>query len=122
MNIRDLHMKMLLWEDKREELDELEAEIRAGILELQETQKVGHVVASYSGGRRTFEYERPVLAARAKAIEEMDEARIQDINAAMQMHTTTKVTVNFRNVCETLQLTREEVDKSDPSVTLKLVR
>jgi hypothetical protein len=54
MNASELAQAMLLWEQKRRELDMLEAEIKAAVLAIGKTQTVGSVRASYSAGRKSY--------------------------------------------------------------------
>ena len=61
MNASQLAAKMLDWESKRKELDALEGEIQAAMLELKRTQTVGAVKASYSAG--------PMLTIKLDGIE-----------------------------------------------------
>lgn len=50
---------MLLWEEKRRALDELEAAIKDTVLALGKTQTVGNVRATYSNPRKSYDYETP---------------------------------------------------------------
>ena len=45
MNASELATKMLDWETKKKELDNIESEIKEAVLELKSTQKVGNVTA-----------------------------------------------------------------------------
>lgn len=121
MDARELALKMLEWEDVYDQLMFLEEQIKDAVLKLGKSQTVGNVEARYSGGRRTFDHEGPVNAARARAIQECDEVTIHDITTAIEMHTETKVTTNWRNVCATLKLEPDVVSKSAPSVSLRLL-
>ena len=48
---------MLKWERMRCELDDLEQSIKDAVMQLGKTQTVGNVRASYSGGRKSYDYE-----------------------------------------------------------------
>lgn len=50
---------MLLWEEKKRQLDEIEAGIRDSVLQLKRTQTVGNVRATYNNPRSSYDYETP---------------------------------------------------------------
>lgn len=56
MNASYLAQQLLKWEQLRRSLDELEAAIRDGVLQLGKTQTVGNVRASYSTGCKKYDY------------------------------------------------------------------
>jgi hypothetical protein len=56
MNPTELAHAMLEWETTQRKADELAETIKAAVLEIGKTQTVGNVRASYSAGRRTFDY------------------------------------------------------------------
>ena len=55
MNASELAIAMLNWEQKKNELDALELVIKAAVLEMGNTQTVGNVRATYSGGRKSYD-------------------------------------------------------------------
>jgi len=99
-----LSWDMLSWEQKRRELDALEEQIKATVLTLGKTQTVGNVRASYSQGRKTYDYETPGRKAPEEIITE---------------HTVPKT--DWRMVCKEAGLDAVVVSQSDPSVSLKLL-
>ena len=56
MNASELALMLLAWEQKKQELDLMEAEIETAVLEIGETQTVGNVRASYRKGRRVLDW------------------------------------------------------------------
>jgi len=47
---------MLKWERMKRACDELEQAIKDTVMQLEQTQTVGNVRATYSGGRKTYDY------------------------------------------------------------------
>jgi len=64
----ELATKMLEWEKAKKALDALGVEIAAGVLAAGKTQTVGNVRASYSKGRKRYDYETPGQSATADMI------------------------------------------------------
>lgn len=58
MDANTLAKKMIEWGERKAELDALEEEIAAAVLEVGKTQTVGNVRATYSSGRGKYDYER----------------------------------------------------------------
>ena len=56
MNKSMLATKMLEWEKLKCAADTLAAEIEAAVLEIGKTRTVGNVRASYSAGRKSYDY------------------------------------------------------------------
>ena len=56
MDGSDLALLMLDWESTQRAADELKARIEAEVLTIGKTQTVGNVRATYSAGRRSFDY------------------------------------------------------------------
>lgn len=108
MNGSELALKMLEYEKIYHQLEALGAEIKAAVLEAGSTQKVGNVTASYSGGRKTFDY---VTAAKDKAPAEI-----------IDKFTTTETIIktDWRQVCQEWGCDIP-FTQSEPSVTLKIV-
>ena len=107
MNQSELAQKMLEWETLVHELDELGKEIEDAVLELGKTVDAGNVRASYSGGRKKFNYEKAGWDARY---------------AHIQRYTTTHQKTNWKKVCEAAGYEMEDIPftQSEPTVTLKL--
>jgi len=57
MNANELATAMLEWSEKNLELALLTAEIETAVLEIGKTQNVGNVRATYSKGRKRYNYE-----------------------------------------------------------------
>ena len=107
MDASQLAMKLLEWEQKRRELDVLEAEIQAAVLELQTTQTVGNVRASYRKGSRRYDYEMAVREAQVS----------DDALQAFQ-----SIQTDWRAACKAFEITNLPVkSQSGPSVSIKLL-
>ena len=64
-----LAFALLKWGTFRRELDELEARVKATVLRLEKTQAVGSVRASFSKGRRSYDYPAGCKEATPEEIE-----------------------------------------------------
>lgn len=95
---------MLKWERLRYELDEVEAEIKAMVLEIGKTQTVGNVRASYSGGRKRYNYEAAGIYAPPDVI---------------NRHT--KPATDWRSVCRDAKISDIPFTQSKPSVRVKIL-
>jgi hypothetical protein len=109
MNASQLASMMLEWEEMRRRLDVVEGNIKAAVLEVGQTQTVGRARATYTGGRKTYDYE-----AAAKVYPFLDPAVVEE---------NSKVVVDWRAVCGAHTIPQEKVPftQSEPSVTLKLL-
>ncbi|MBD3260672.1 MAG: hypothetical protein GF334_03180 [Candidatus Altiarchaeales archaeon] len=107
VDIVELTQEMLEWRELKTQLDDLEARIKMKVLRLQKTQTVADVRASYSGGRKTYDYEGAGQAASPEII---------------TAHTKTVTTVDWRKVCRDAGIEAPVASKSDPGVTLKWVK
>lgn len=112
MNVSELASKMLQWEAQKRALDALADEIIAAVLELGKTQVVGKVRATYSQGRKTYDYK---LAA-------MEKSAPAEVIAAHTTIIPATESVDWRGVCTAIELAVDEIpyNQSSPSVTLKL--
>ena len=131
MNSSELAAKMLLWENSKKELDNLEDEIKSAVLELKSTQKVGNVSASYSNGRRELDYETPGKLAPVEVIMAHTVVnKVTDWQAVatlidpeiIEECTHETETVNWSNVCKEAKIEPEVVKEGTPSVTIKLAK
>jgi hypothetical protein len=106
VNMSKLAITMLQWEEKRLELDKIEADIIVTVLEIGKTQVVGNVRATYSGGRKKYDYEAAGQSA-SKTI--------------VQRNSTVKV--DWRSVCKDLGLATRDLPYTmgSPYVSVKLV-
>ena len=107
MDMSKLATKMLEWEETKHQLAQIEEEIKTAVLAIGKTQTVGNVRASYSGGRKSYDYES---AGRAAPQPVIDEHTI----------TTTEVKIDWRAICKD---TEAEVPyrQSPPKVTVKII-
>ena len=106
MDPTELAMTMLAWEKAQRHADELEAQIERAVLALCKTQTVGHVRATYSGGRKKYDY--------ASAVVERDV-----VPSILAIHS--KTVVDYRAVCKALEIEEIPFTQSDPSVSVKLL-
>lgn len=106
MNATELAQAMLKWQELMDQVKLLEADIKTAVLEIGKTQTVGNVRASYSGGRRTFDYQTPGLAAPVTLIAD---------------HTRTETITDWKSVCEVAGIEPVVIDQSPPSVIIKMV-
>jgi len=107
MNPSELAEKMLTWEQAKRDLDALEVEIKAAVLDVAKTQTVGNVKATYNSGRKSYDYQEVGEDAPPDIIEEC---------------TTTTTKVDWRKVVVAWDFDKDLIPfkQSDPSVTLKL--
>ena len=129
MNASELAAKMLEWEAKKNELDSLESEIKQTVLELQSTQKVGSVVASYTSGRREFDYETPGKNAPIEIVKtNTTKSEYIDWEAAKPLIDPDIITeftriderVNWSAVCKDAKIKPVVVKEGTPSVTVNI--
>lgn len=106
MNASKLALEMLRWEEMQREANALAAEIEAAVLEIGKTQTVGNCRATYSQGRKKFDYKTP--------------GQVADMETIM-LHTETVVKTDWRAVCKAIDIKPEVVIQADPSVKVKLL-
>jgi len=109
MKASELAARMLEYEQRKRELDALEAEIVAAVLETGTTQTVGNVRASYSTGRKSYDY-RAALDGR-------DAAEL--LPWTEEVPATVKI--DYRAACKGLGVEDVPYTQSEPSVTVKLL-
>ena len=114
MDMSDLAARMLEWEETQRKSNALKAIIEAEVLALGRTQNVGNVRASYSGGRKSYNYEGAISA--------MGEAGVLEAGALEPYTTTIPATwrTDYRAACKGLGVEDVPFTQSAPSVTLKL--
>ena len=110
MNASELATKMLEWEQAKRSLDALTAEIESAVLEVGQTQTVGNVRATYSQGRRSFDYR---AAVDALAVSRDMLAEYTTIPAPV---------VDWKGICEVVGIANIPFTQSEPSVTVKLLK
>lgn len=108
MNASELAQRMLEWERVKAELDALTTEIEDAVMDLGETQTVGKVRASYSGGRKTYDYETAGQNAPPSIIEDFTEE-------------VTTIKTDWRSICKKAGIEDVPFRQSDPSVRVKLL-
>ena len=106
MDASKLAAKMLEWEQAKRALDALTAEIQEAVLEIGQTQTVGNVRASYSAGRKTYDYEAGFEATGYP-------------EETLNVFRTT--TVDYRAACKELNIQDVPFTQSEPSVSVKLL-
>jgi len=138
LNETELAMAMLQYGELRTTLDALEAQIKAAVLERGKTQTVGSVRASYSAGRKTYDYEATINAAESAGMLESGclapfEAYSVDYKAAVEgfkaafliddgdLSPFGQVAVNWRDACKKFGLEGVVISQQEPSVTVKLL-
>ena len=104
MNTNELAQKMLDWGKAKLDLDALEMEISEAVLELEKTQTVGNVRASYSAGRETKDYDAVHDQIPLDIIEKYS-----------------RVETAWAKACEEAGVVAPVKSKSLPSVTVKLI-
>jgi len=113
MDASELAAKLLQYEAEYKALEALKEEIIEAVLDVGETQKAGNVTASYSGGRKTFDYQTAAVES-PKVTPDI----IQEFTK-----TVTTVEVDYLKVCDAAGLDKETeipFTQSQPSVTLKV--
>ena len=99
---------MLRWESIKQELDEIEGYIVDSVLRIEETVEVGNVRASYSAGRKRYNYQdvgsdapTSLVAEYTKTVEQTDWRAL---------------------VMDGMQMSKDQIPfvQSDPTVTLKI--
>jgi hypothetical protein len=129
---------MLDYEAMQRRADAIRAEIEAAVLALGKTQTVGNVRATFSAGRRTFDYQAAIVAAEAAGalepgslgqweVDDIDyfeavQAAIQDgifDSAYLIPYTTTKV--DWMAAVKALGLEAPVLEQKPASVTVKLL-
>ena len=107
-NPSELAHAMLEWEQKREELDELESKIKATVMRMEKTQTVGRVKAQYTKGRGKYDY--------AGAGEQVEKGIVDKYTEIVPETTKT----DWRAVCKEAGV-EVPYTPGTPSVSLKVV-
>lgn len=104
-----LAQKLHQWGELKRQLDSLEADIQAEVLELKQSQSVGDVVATYTIGRGSYNYEEIVRKVGASKV-------------IIESHS--KYVTDWKAVCEEIyippEVKAEYYTPGTPSVRLKL--
>lgn len=111
----ELARAMLEWERIRKELDSYEDFIKREVLKLGETETVGNVRASYSKGRREFDYE-------ASARRELKDVEIADFTSEVPERVVPAYTMtDWRAACKDFNIELVVSKEGTPSVSIKLL-
>ena len=132
MNASELAKKMLEWELKYRELDILEQVIKSSVLEIEKTQTVGNVRATYSKGRAKYDYETPggqapqgIIDEQSRGVIEIDWMEVaKEAGYTLEMrekHTSYIRTTNWSKVCKDADIEPLIISQGDPSVKVKLL-
>jgi hypothetical protein len=104
MDASEIAKEMLRWETMKKELDALTSIIQEEVLQMGKTQTVGNVRATYSAGRKTYDYH----TAGAQADPEVWERH------AIKSY-------DWKAICETAGITDIPFTQSEPNVSVKLI-
>lgn len=107
MDASHLAQTMLQWEQVRRRLNEIEEAIRDSVLQIEKTQTVGNVRASYSRGRKKYDYQRAI-----------DNLVDLEPDALVPFET---IKVDYRAACKALDVQDVPFKQSDPTVSVKLL-
>lgn len=112
MDKSKLASKLLAWERAKTVLDTLTAEIQTATPEIGATQTAENVRASYSGGRRSYNYRE---AADGHAM--VSEATISLFTTVIPQ----AEKVDWKSICQHAGIEDVPFTKSAPRVTVKLI-
>lgn len=111
MTASELALLMLKWEEKQKEIAVIEAQIKGAVLTIGKTQTVGNVRATYSAGRKTYDY--------ANAWERYGHEAEQKIGIKIEDYA--KVSYDYRQACIDGGIKDIFFTQSEPSVSVKLL-
>ena len=107
MDLSGLARKMLQAETLHDELAVLETAIKDAVLQLGHTQKSGNVRATYSAGRKRFDY-RGAATDHPLVDEEV-----------IDLFSSTAITTDWRGICKHAGIEDVPFTQPSPSVTIK---
>jgi hypothetical protein len=107
MNASELAQKMLEWEQIKRQLDTIGNEIEAAVLEIGKTQTVGNVRATFSNGRKTYDYQaaadgHPMVSDATKSL-------------------FSKTVIDWQAICQHVGIKKVPFTQGEPSVSIKLL-
>ena len=105
MEPNELARRMLEWQEAQAHADLLRIEIEAAVLELGKTQTVGSVRATYSAGRKSYDYE----AAWRNEYDHLPSPMFQ------------RVTYDYKSACIDAGIQDVPFTQGAPSVSLKVM-
>ena len=101
---------MLEWEQLRIQLDALEDEIKGAVMEIGTTQTVGNVRASFSNGRKSYDYK-----SAADGHPMVSQATINLFTKHLDP------VIDWRGICKHAGIDDVPFTQSNPSVSVKLL-
>ena len=107
VDMSELANLMLEWEIIKKKLDEVEAAIKASVLQIGKTQTVGNVRASFSNGRKRYDYKSA--------------AEGHNMVSQETISLFTNPVIDWRAICKHVGIDDVPFTQSDPSVTVKLI-
>lgn len=112
MNPSDLAFLMLRWEGQKATLARTERDIKKAVLKLGKTVNTGNVRASYSGGRKKYDYRE---AADGHPM-------VPDVTVGLFTTVIPQTEkVDWRGICKHAGIEDIPFTQSEPSVTIKLL-
>lgn len=137
MDNSQLAATMLEWEATQRKADALAETIKGAVLAIGKTQVVGNVRATFSAGRRTFDYRAAVDAAEADGLLEpgslapWESERVdwfEVVQGALQdgildsgyLTPYTETVIDYAAAVKGLGLEAPVASQAEPSVTIKL--
>lgn len=112
VDMSDLAMRMLEWERQQKRADALRATIETAVMQIGRTQTVGNVRATYSKGRKSYDY-----SFAAGSHPEIDKDILQSFTFTPSPRT------DWRGVCGYLKIEKADIPftQSEPTVKVKLL-
>ena len=118
MDASELAELMLEWEKVKRQLDEIEEGIKAEVLKLGVSQQVGNVRATYSAGRKRYDYEDAVNHTWNVAKEEGN-TEIENLFPIL-MNRNARTVYDYRTICQEAGIENVPFTQGEPSVSIKL--
>jgi hypothetical protein len=106
----ELAKMMLQWEQARKRLDELEEAIRDSVLQMGETQTAGNVRATYSKGRKKYDYQTATDG----------HPMVSDATVGLFTKVSTTTRIDWRGICKHAGIDDVPFTEGTPSVSIKL--
>lgn len=111
VNLDDVAQAMLTWKKLQGEADWAAEAVKREVLRLKETVTTGTVRATYSRGRKSYDYK--IGASRVVPDTEWP--------GLVEEHTRTVKTVDWRSICYALNITDIPFTQAEPSVSIKII-
>ena len=107
MDVTELAHKMLEWQEAQARADLLKMYIEQAVLAIGKTQTVGNVRATYSAGRKDYEYAEAWNA--------------YGYGTGVDIENFQKGKYDYKAACEAAKISDIHFTQSPPSVTLKII-